>query len=356
MAEVLVLAGPGRAARATCALLTLARRLGTPAVVAGAPANGTTRARAGTPATVTGGGKNGATQARTPRTVAGGPASAATLGRFGAKTIYAATAPEMDEHPVAARVEMLVRLARHRPAAILVAADRDGLEIAGRVAVRLDSGFLSDVVDVTAGPDGPVAVQSVQGGAWRVESSVVRGVPVLAVRTEHVAITPAPAPARPVVTTVRLTFPRSVRAVRQVARHRARPRDLSTAAVIVAGGRGVGSAEGFELVRRLAAALDGVPAGSHAAAEQGWCPPQMQVDQVGQVVHPSLYLALGISGSLRHRAGMRGAGTVVAIDSDPQAPIFRLSDLGAVGDVHQVVPELLAEIERRRALPLIAEE
>jgi electron transfer flavoprotein alpha subunit len=127
------------------------------------------------------------------------------------------------------------------------------------------------------------------------------------------------------------------------------------AAVIVAGGRGVGSAAGFELVHRLAAALDGVPAGSHAAAEHGWCPHEMQVDQVGAIVHPSLYLALGISGSLRHRAGMHGATTVVAIDRDPGAPIFRLSDLGAVGDVHQVVPELLAEIERRRALPLIPE-
>jgi electron transfer flavoprotein alpha subunit len=123
--------------------------------------------------------------------------------------------------------------------------------------------------------------------------------------------------------------------------------------VIVAGGRGIGSAEGFELVRRLAAALDGVAAGSHAAAEQGWCPREMRVDQVGAIVHPSLYLALGISGSLRHRAGMHGAGTIVAVDSDPSAPIFQMSDLGAVGDVHQVVPELLAEIERRRAQPVI---
>ncbi|WP_433364231.1 electron transfer flavoprotein subunit alpha/FixB family protein [Actinoplanes sp. CA-142083] len=315
MAEVLVLAGPGKT-RATCALLTLARRIGAPAAVAG------------------------------------GKAASKALGRYGAAKIYSSSAPELDEHPVAARVELLVHLARQNPpAAILIASGRDGLEIAGRVAVRLDSGFLNDVIDVTPGPDGPIAVQSVQGGAYLVESSVVRGVPVLAVRTEEVTITLSPT--EPAITPVRMSFPDGVRAVRQVAR--AKPKDLSTAAVIVAGGRGVGSPEGFELVKRLAAALDGVPAGSHAAAEQGWCPPEMQVDQVGKIVHPSLYLALGISGSLRHRAGMHGATTVVAIDSDPQAPIFQLSDLGAVGDVHEIVPELLAEIERRRALPMIPE-
>jgi electron transfer flavoprotein alpha subunit len=316
VAEVLVLAERAKP-RATCALLTVARRLGTPAAVLGGRPD---------------------------------PALTAVLGRFGAATIYSVTAPEVDAHPVAARVEMLVELAGRKPAAILIASGRDGLEIAGRVAVRLDSGVLIDVIDVTAGPDGPVATQSVQGGAYLVESRVVRGVPILAVRTEHITVVPAPVTA--VVSPVRVPFSDRVRAVRG----RTRPSDLSTAAVIVAGGRGVGSEAGFDLVRRLAAALDGVAAGSHAAAEQGWCPRAMQVDQVGSIVHPSLYLALGISGSLRHRSGMHGAGTVVAIDRDPDAPIFQLSDLGAVGDVHEVVPELLAEIERRRAQPVIFTE
>jgi len=317
VAEVLVLAGR-RKPRATGALLTVARRLGTPAAVLGGTADRPTTD---------------------------------LLGRFGAATIYSVVAPEVDEHPVAARVEMLVRLARLRPpAAIVIASGRDGLEIAGRVAVRLDSGVLSDVIDVTAGPDGPIATQSVQGGAYLVESSVARGVPILLVRTEHVAL--APAPVEPEIRALRVSFSDRVRAVHS----RAQPRDLSTAAVIVAGGRGVGSEEGFELVRRLAAALDGVPAGSHAAAEEGWCPREAQVDQVGTIVHPSLYLALGISGSMRHRSGMHGAGTIVAIDRDPDAPIFQLSDLGAVGDVHEVVPELLAEIERRRAQPVIFTE
>jgi electron transfer flavoprotein alpha subunit len=312
--EVLVLADRG--GRATCALLTVARRLGTPAALLGGPAD---------------------------------PASTALLGRFGAATIYSVTAPEVDEHPVAARVEMLVELARRRPpAAILIASGRDGLEIAGRVAVRLDSGVLSDVVDVLPGP---VAVQSVQGGAYLVESRVRRGVPILAVRTEHVTVVPAPA--NPQVRAVRVRFPGSVHAVREITRS-PKPAGLSSAAVVVAGGRGVGSRNAFDLVRRLATALGGVAAGSHAATELGWCPRQARVDQLGTIVHPSLYLALGISGSLRHRTGMGSASTIVAIDSDPAAPIFRLADLGAVGDVHLVVPELLAEIERRRAQPIIS--
>jgi electron transfer flavoprotein alpha subunit len=178
---------------------------------------------------------------------------------------------------------------------------------------------------------------------------VVRGVPIFAVRTEHVAA--APAPVTPAVRPVRLTFPESVRAVRGRPAA-ARPPALAGAAVVVAGGRGVGSRAGFALVHRLAAALGGAAAGSHAATEHGWCPPQARVDQVGTIVHPSLYLALGISGSLRHRAGMGDATTIVAVDRDPAAPIFQLSDLGVVGDVHQVVPELLAEIERRRAVPV----
>ncbi|MEV6302893.1 electron transfer flavoprotein subunit alpha/FixB family protein [Actinoplanes sp. NPDC051861] len=321
MRQVLVLAeGTTGTRRATCALLTVARRLGAPAVVLGGPAD---------------------------------PAGTALLGRFGAKTIYPMPAPGPGGQSAAARVEMLVELARRTsPAAILIASGRDGLEIAGRVGVRLDSGVLSDVVDVL---DGPVAVQSVRGGSYLVRSRVVRGVPVLAVRTEHITVVPDPA--TPAVRQVRVAFPAGVYAVRTVrprtGRTSASP-ELSTAAVVVTGGRGVGSRAAFDLVNRLAEALGGAAGGSHTATELGWCPRKALVDQVGTIVHPSLYLALGVSGSQRHCAGMRGAATIVAIDSDPAAPIFRLSDLGVVGDVHQVVPELLAEIERRRAQPVIS--
>jgi electron transfer flavoprotein alpha subunit len=124
---------------------------------------------------------------------------------------------------------------------------------------------------------------------------------------------------------------------------------LDAADIVVAGGRGLGSAAAFGLVEELAAALGGAAAGSHTAAELGWCPRDRRVGLTGRTVHPRLYLASGISGSVRHRAGMQGAETVVAIDTDAAAPLLRGADLGVVGDATRVLPALLAEIRRRRS-------
>lgn len=271
----------GAVCRSTRALLTIARRLGAPVAVL----CGTVDA-----------------------------ASIALLGRFGARTVCTVDFPELAEHPAAASVETLVHLARRMsPTAILIAAGRAGHEVAARLAVRLDSGIVSDAVDLRTGPQGPIAVQSVLAGSYRVESSVVRGTPVFTVRAEAVA--PEAAPVVATVHHVGMRFPGHVRAD----------------------------------------ALGGAVGGSHTATELGWCPREAMIDQVGRVIHPRLYLALGISGSVRHRAGMQGAGTIVAIDRDPAAPIFRVADLGIVGDLHEVVPELLAEIRRRKAQPLVPE-
>jgi len=326
MGPVLVLVDRGAGAtvrRSTGALLTLARRVGTPVAVLCGPADA---------------------------------ASLATLGRFGAATVRTVAGPEVEDHPVAARVEALAQLARRAtPAAVLVASNRTGQEVAARLAARLESGLVTDAVDVRMTPDGPVAVQSVLADSYLVESAVVRGIPVITVRTEEVPVEPEPV--EPVVRRAEIVFPASVRAVRRVPRPptpaSGRP-DLATAAVVVTGGRGVGSRGSFRLVDQLADALGGAAGGSHTATELGWCPRDAQVDQIGRVVHPRLYLALGVSGSIRHRAAMQGAGTIVAIDRDPSAPIFDIAHLGVVGDVHKVVPELLAEIARRRAQPVIS--
>jgi electron transfer flavoprotein alpha subunit len=121
--------------------------------------------------------------------------------------------------------------------------------------------------------------------------------------------------------------------------------------VVVAGGRGVGSAEGFRLIEKVADALGGAVGGTHAAADLGWCPHDALIGLTGAVVHPRLYLACGISGSVHHRAGMQHAAAIVAIDKDPAAPIFRMADLGIVGDLHEVLPALLSEIARHRHGP-----
>ncbi|GGQ48614.1 electron transfer flavoprotein subunit alpha [Couchioplanes caeruleus subsp. azureus] len=311
-------AADGAVCRSAGALLTLARRLGPPAAVLCGPPDAT---------------------------------AVALLGRYGAATVTATDRPELDEYPASARVELLSHLVRRTgPVAVLVASHRLGQEVAARLTARLGSGLVSDVVDLRRDADGPVAVQSALLGAYRVESRVTGGVPVFTVRTD--AVEAAAAPVQPAVRRADLAFPPGVRAVRRIARRPAgaelRP-GLATAAVVVAGGRGLGSQRSFGLVGELARALHGTAGGSHTATELGWCPRCDQIDQVGTIVHPRLYLALGISGSVRHRAAMQHAETIVAVDRNPAAPIFELADLGVVGDVHRVVPELLAEISRRKA-------
>jgi electron transfer flavoprotein alpha subunit len=317
---VLVLAdrhsADGGVCRSAAALLTVARKLGAPAAVLCGPADAD---------------------------------SVATLGHFGAQAIYAMPSQACSDYTVVMSVEALARLAAQlRPVAILIAAGYTGQEVAGRLAVRLDSGLISDAVDLWPGPQGPVAVHEALAGSHLIESRVVRGTPVHTVRTEAICATPAPA--EPVVSNVEITpsgRQRTARLVAQIPRSGMRP-GLNAAAVVVAGGNGVGSQGSFELVERVAEALGGCAGGSHTAAAQGWCPRSRQIDQVGQVVHPLLYLGMGVSGSVRHRAGMQSAKTIVAIDRDRHAPIFGLADFGVVGDLHQVVPELLDEIQRRK--------
>lgn len=297
MNPVLVLVPP----RGAGELLTVARRLGQPIAVVKGPAD---------------------------------PSLVAPLGKFGAhQIVFTGNAPDV--------VEALVDLAnRLEPSAVVIAASRAGNEMGGRLAVRLGSGLVTAAVDVRADPDGPIAVTMTD------ERRIIRGIPVFTLQTA--AVMAEPAPAQPQVVELRSTPSPTDGTIQLVSRETLATSTMSTAPIVVAGGHGVGSRDGFALVGQVADALGGEPAGSHTAAELGWCPRQRQVDQIGSIVHPRLYVALGISGSVRHRAGMQRAETIVAINRDPTAPIFQIADFGVVGDLHQVVPELLAELGRRR--------
>ena len=321
MAEVLVLAEHSgeTVKKVTLELLTLARRLGEPAVV------------------WLGGGAD---------------AGRERLAEFGAAKVYVADGEGVDDYVAAPAAEVLASLAgRLEPAAILVAATAEGKEIAGRLAIKISSGVLTDAVDLVPADDGtgPVAEQSIFGGAIIVKSRVRSGTPIVAVRPNSAAPEPAAGAAtlEPAGTGLSEAA-RAARITERVAAERGERPDLTEAAIVVSGGRGVGNAENFALIEKLADSLGAAVGASRAATDAGWYPHQFQVGQTGKTVSPQLYLAVGISGAIQHRAGMQTSKTIMVINKDPEAPIFELADFGVVGDLFNVVPQLTDEIARHR--------
>jgi electron transfer flavoprotein alpha subunit len=274
------------------------------------------------------------------------------LGRYGAATVYLSQAPELDEYATVPKAELLVEVVhRSSPAAVLITSGTEGKEIAAHVAMRLDSGIVTDAVDVRPGPEGPVVGQSIVAGSWTVESQVCRGTPVLTVRPNAARPEPAAQPERPTVEAVGVEFSDAARGVRVVARtpraSSGRP-ELTDAAVVVTGGRGVGSAEAFELIDQLADAIGGAVGATRAVTDLGWRPHDLQIGQTGKTVAPQLYIASGVSGAIQHLAGMQSSRTIVAINKDAEAPIFQVADFGVVGDLHAILPALIKEIETRK--------
>ncbi|HEY6797438.1 MAG TPA: electron transfer flavoprotein subunit alpha/FixB family protein [Kineosporiaceae bacterium] len=318
MSEVLVIAErtDGGVRKPTLELLTLARRLGEPSAVLFGPADA---------------------------------AVVDQLGEFGARKVYLAQDPAIGEYLVVPKVDVVSAVAqRVQPAAVLLTSSAEGKDVAGRVAVRLGSGIITDAVDVRAGSAGLEADQSVVAGEWLATSRIVRGIPVVTVMPN--AVTPEPAPVTAVVEPADVEFgvaSRSARIVNRAPKTATGRPELADAAVIVSGGRGVGSADGFTLIEHLADALGAAVGASRAATDEQWYPHEFQVGQTGKTVAPQLYLATGISGAIQHRAGMQGSKTVVAINKDPKAPIFSISDFGVVGDLHVVIPQLIDEISKR---------
>jgi electron transfer flavoprotein alpha subunit len=232
---------------------------------------------------------------------------------------------------------------------VLVASSADGKEIAGRLALKTGSGVLTDAVNLH---DGFVAEQSIFGGSSIVHSRVTKGVPIITMRPNATSPVAAdgPAAAERIDVSIELSdAARQARVVDRVVVEKGSRPELTEAAIVVSGGRGVGSAENFSIIEELADSLGAAVGASRAATDAGWYPHQHQVGQTGKTISPQLYIACGISGAIQHRAGMQTSKTIVAVNKDPEAPIFELVDFGVVGDLHQVVPQLTAEVRRRKA-------
>lgn len=316
MAQILVLVDhvDGDVSKTTTELLTLARRVGDPAAVF---------------------------------LGSGYEAAKDTLGRFGARTVHVAEGAEFDQYLVAPKAEALAQTVESvQPAAVLLSSGSEGKEIAGRLAVKLSSGVITDAIDVTADGDVITTTQSVFAGGHSVSARVTKGTPIVTVKPN--AATPEPDDVDPTDEKVAVTVSETAKKSRVVER---KPRaatgrpDLNEAGVIVSGGRGTGG--DFTAVEKLADALGGAVGASRAAVDSGWYPHAYQVGQTGQTVSPQLYLATGISGAIQHRAGMQTSKTIVVVNKDAEAPIFAMADFGVVGDLHTILPQAVAEIGKR---------
>ena len=283
--------------------------------------------------------------------VTGAPGTAAkvrdALAEHGAATVYVAEAPEFDDYLVAPKAEVLAKLvAETSPAAVVIPSSSEGKEIAARLAVKTGSGFLTDVTEIAA--DG-TATQVAFAGATVVHSKVTVGTPIYTLRGN--SVTPEPSPAagteKPVDVTVS-DEAKKTRVVDRVVEQKSSRPELTEAAIVVSGGRGVASAENFAIIEGLADSLGAAVGASRAAVDSGFYPHTFQVGQTGKTVSPQLYIAVGISGAIQHRAGMQTSKTIVAVNKDPEAPIFELADFGVVGDLNTVVPQATEKITARK--------
>ncbi|OQO92158.1 electron transfer flavoprotein subunit alpha/FixB family protein [Saccharomonospora piscinae] len=318
MAEVLVLVDhvDGEVKKVTYELLTAARALGEPSAV-----------------------------------VVGSPGTAAkakeSLAAYGAAKVYVAESDDAASYLVTPKVDALAALVEQAsPAAVLVAASSEGKEVSGRLAVRTGSGWLVDAVGVNA--DGTVD-QSIFGGAFSVKAKSTRGVPVVSVRPGAVEAEQAEGAAAEETVSLPAVDPATSAKVTGVDPVVGGDRpELTEASIVVSGGRGVGSAEKFDVVEKLADSLGAAVGASRAAVDSGYYPAQFQVGQTGKTVSPQLYVALGISGAIQHRAGMQTSKTIVAVNKDAEAPIFEIADFGVVGDLFAVAPQLTDEVAKRK--------
>jgi electron transfer flavoprotein alpha subunit len=314
MSEILVLVDhvDGKVTKPTLELLTIARRLGEPsAVFIGSDVS----------------------------------AAAETLKKFGAEKIYTVDDAETKDYLVAPKAEVLAQLVeKAQPGAVLVPSTGEGKEIAARLAVKTESGLITDAVDVAA--DG-TTTQSVFAGNFTVQAKITKGTPIITVKPNSAAPEEVEGAATQEAFSATVSDAAKAAKITSSEPRKASGRpELTEAAIVVAGGRGTGG--NFDPVESFADSLGAAVGASRAAVDSGWYPHAFQIGQTGKTVSPQLYVANGISGAIQHRAGMQTSKTIVAVNKDEEAPIFELVDFGVVGDLHAVLPAATEEVTKRK--------
>jgi electron transfer flavoprotein alpha subunit len=277
----------------------------------------------------------------------GSDAAYAELGAHGATTVYhLAIGDRLPSAPAAAALAALAE--EHGAELIMFGMGNTDRDVAGRLSARIGRPVLGNAVDVSV--DGAVRVTSeILGGAQAVVTETTGSPPALVlVRSKAFPAEPS-GEAVPEVTSVPMPDIGHAGSAVITESHveESEGPDLEVAGVVVAGGRGVGSAEKWSVVEELASQLDAAVGATRAVIDAGWVPSRLQVGQTGKTVKPDVYIAAGVSGAMQHLVGMKDAGTIIAINKDAEAPIFAVADLGIVGDLHSVVPELVEALKGR---------
>ncbi len=274
------------------------------------------------------------------------------LGAFGVARVHVPELAGHDWHVSAAAAEALAAVVRATgPSAVLLVSTFQNKEVAAHLSVLLGSGLVVDGARLTRADDGALVVdKTVFAGTWNTRCRVTTGIPLVAMKPHSVEASPVAAPAVTEVVGVPVEFTPAARAVRvleRTDRHVAGGRpDLAEAQVVVAGGRGTDG--DFSLVEELADVLGGAVGATRVATDEGWIDHSAQIGQTGVTIAPRLYIGVGISGAVHHRGGMQASEIVVAVNTDPDAPIFEFADFGVVGDLNDVLPQAIEEIRRLR--------
>jgi electron transfer flavoprotein alpha subunit len=276
----------------------------------------------------------------------GGDSQFATLGEYGAASVLHADAGDaLPSAPVAAA--LADRAGSDSPDLFLFGQAYTDRDVAGRLAARLGVGILSNASDVRLVHGGVETEHEIFGGTQIAVATSSGSTSIVLVRPKSFTAEPSGGGA-PSVSALELGDAGSsaARVVQSHIEEREGPQ-LGEAAIVISGGRGLGSPEAYELVEKLGKQLGAATGATRAIVDAGWVPYAKQVGQTGKTVKPDVYIAAGISGAMQHLVGMKDSKTIIAINKDPDAPIFSVADLGIVGDVHNVLPKLIEALENR---------